>query len=260
MVKTLNETIRRVDYGLLAARVLFGLGVLAAWQILIDTGVADKSAFSSPTDIWAYLIDEALPTSDFWANFWATAKATIIATSLAAVIGTGVGVTLGLMPRLEAIVNPYLDAFNAMPRIALAPVFVIMFGITTSAKVALAFTIGVFICLNNASAGVHSIDPQLRKLAHVMGANKVSLILRVMLPGSVPGIFAGIRLSVIFCLLGVVASELIASRDGLGQLLQMYAGVFRVDAVYGILIVLAVFATIINVLMRKLESHLLRWQ
>lgn len=260
MVRKLNEMVRKFDVSLLFARVLFGVGVLVAWQVLVDTGVADKSAFSTPTDIWAYLVNEALPDSEFWANFWATAKATIIATSLAAVVGTGVGVTLGLMPRLEAIVNPYLDAFNAMPRIALAPVFVIMFGITTSAKVALAFTIGVFICLNNASAGVRGIDPQLRKLAHVMGANKVRLILRVMLPGSVPGIFAGIRLSVIFCLLGVVASELIASRDGLGQLLQMYAGVFRVDAVFGILIVLAIFATLLNVLMRKLESYFLRWQ
>lgn len=246
--------------GLLVARILFGVAIVVAWQVLSEQGVIDKSAFSTPSDIWTFLINDALPESAFWSDFWATAKATIIATALAAGVGTAVGVTLGLTPRLESVVTPYLDAFNAMPRIALAPVFVILFGISTSAKVALAFTIGVFICLNNASAGVRSIDPQYRRLAHVMGANKFRLIIRVMLPGSVPGIFAGIRLSVIFCLLGVVAAELIASRDGLGQLIQAYAGVFRVDAVFGVLIVLAVFATVLNVGMRRLEGYILRWQ
>jgi NitT/TauT family transport system permease protein len=245
---------------LLAARILFGVLLVAAWEVLADLDVIDVSAFSKPSDIWAFLTDEAFVDSEFWADFWATAQATIIATALAAAVGTAVGVSLGLLPRIEAVVTPYLDAFNAMPRIALAPVFVIVFGISTSAKVALAFTIGVFICLNNASAGVRSIDPQFRRLAHVMGANKLRLIVRVVLPGSVPGIFAGIRLSVIFCLLGVVAAELIASRDGLGQLIQAYAGVFRVDAVFGVLIVLAVFASVLNALMRRVEAYILRWQ
>lgn len=248
------------DVSLFLIRIAFGIAIVLAWQYLVKWEVLDRAAFSMPTEVWAYLSEEAFPSSDFWSNFLATAKATLIATAMAAVFGTGAGVTLGLLPRLEAVLSPYLDAFMAMPRIALAPVFIILFGITTSAKVALAFTIGVFICLNSASAGVKSIDPQLRRLAHVMGANKLRLIGRVMLPGSVPGIFAGIRLSVVFCLLGVVAAELIASRDGLGQLLQAYAGVFRVDAVYGILIVLAVFATALNVTMRRLESYILRWQ
>jgi NitT/TauT family transport system permease protein len=186
--------------------------------------------------------------------------AVVIAFLLASVIGIVVGIALALLPRVERVVSPYLDALNAMPRIALAPVFVVAFGLTPKAKVALAFSIVVFIVLTSARAGVRSVDVDIMRLSTVLGANRRQMFAKVLFPVAIPAIFGGLRLGVIFSLLGVVTSELIAARDGIGQLLQGYASLFQIDGVYGLLIVLAVIASLLNAGMAIVERYLLRWQ
>src|SRR5262249_43820450 len=176
---------------------------------------------------------------------------------LASVVGIIIGIGLGLFPRVEALLDPYISAINAMPRIAFAPVFVLLFGIGQPSKVALAFSVVVFILILNARAGIRTVDRDIMTMAIVMNITKRQMFMKILLPSAVPSIFAGLRLGVIYALLGVVTSELIASRQGLGQLIAWYAGTFALEGVYGVVIILALVASLMNVAMAALERKLL---
>jgi NitT/TauT family transport system permease protein len=245
--------------GLFAARVLVGVALVGLWQLVVDLELLDPTVTSRPADVASYLY-HTLGTATLWTNLGATMRAMVIAFVLASVVGVVVGITLALLPRFERIVAPYLDAINAMPRIALAPVFVVGFGLTINAKIALAFSIVVFIVITAARAGVRSVDVDIMRLATVLGTTRRQMFTKVLFPVAVPSIFGGLRLAVVYSLLGVVTSELIASRDGIGQMLQQHASLFEIDGVYGLLIILAVVASLLNVVMARVEAHMLRWQ
>ena len=250
----------------LAGRIsLFGarLAVLCAliglWQLVVTLRLFDPTVTSRPSAVGSYL-GHALGDPSFWSNLWATVEATLIAFALASCVGIVIGVSLGLLPRVENIIDPFLNAFNAMPRIALAPVFIVAFGLTLTAKIAVAFTIVVFIVITSARAGVRSVDNDIMRLSIVLGANRRQLFMKVLCPTAVPAIFGGLRLGVIYSLLGIVTAELIGSNNGIGQMLQNASGNFRTDEIWALLIVLAVVAATINAVMAAVERHLLRWQ
>jgi NitT/TauT family transport system permease protein len=245
--------------GLFGARVLVGVVIVGLWQLTVEFTILDPTVTSNPSDVASYLYD-ALGTSLLWTNLGATMQAMVIAFVLASSVGVVVGITLALLPRFERVVAPYLDAINAMPRIALAPVFVVGFGLTINAKIALAFSIVLFIVITAARAGVRSVDVDIMRLAAVLGTTRRQMFTKVLFPVAVPSIFGGLRLAVVYSLLGVVTSELIASRNGIGQMLQQHASLFEIHGVYGLLIVLAVVASLLNNLMARLEKWMLRWQ
>jgi NitT/TauT family transport system permease protein len=195
-----------------------------------------------------------------WLNLWYTLQAALIAFALASVVGVTIGITLALLPRFEKVVEPYLSALNAMPRIALAPVFIVAFGLTINAKIALAFTIVVFILITSARAGVRSVDVEHLRLARVLGASRRQMFTKILFPVATPAIFGGLRLGVIYALLGTLTAELLGSNNGIGQQLQIAAGLFDIAQIYGLIIVIALSATLINTGMGYLERYLLRWQ
>ncbi|MFD1211992.1 ABC transporter permease [Arthrobacter sp. GCM10027362] len=244
---------------LFLARVGFLGLLLGGWQLIATYELVDPSVSSSPGAVMAWLA-EALTGSKLWINLQATLTASLMAWVLASVVGTFIGIALALLPRVEKVVNPYLSAFNAMPRIALAPLFVVAFGLTINSKIALAFSIVVFMAINAARTGVASLDIDHTRLAEVLGASKVERFFKILLPVAVPSIFGGLRLGLIYALLGTLTAELIGSVDGIGQQLQEAAGLFQTDAIYGLLIVLAITATLINAGMSGIERKILRWQ
>ena len=219
----------------------------------------NKTAISSPREVFSFLGD-AVRTKTLWSNLWYTVEAALIAFVLSSIVGVLIGITLALMPRFEKVVDPYLSALNAMPRIALAPIFIVAFGLTINAKIALAFTIVIFILITSARAGVRSVDMEHLRLATVLGAKKHQLFTKILFPVAVPSIFGGLRLGVIYALLGTLTAELIGSNNGMGQLIQQSAGLFRTDQIYAYIIVLALTATFLNMGMGWIERHLLRWQ
>lgn len=244
---------------LITLRILFGLLLVAGWQMSVSIGLINESIVSTPANVAVYL-SQALIDPTFWYHLLATVQAVVIAFVLASVVGIIAGLGLGLLPNLEKVVSPYIEAINAMPRIALAPVFVVAFGISTSAKIALAFSIVVFLVLSGARAGVQSADVDILRLSNVLGLNKIQMFFKILLPIATPSIFGALRLGIIYSLLGVVTAEMLASRNGIGQMLQEYAGLYRSDGIIGLLIVLAVVATTINMLAGAIERRLLRWQ
>jgi NitT/TauT family transport system permease protein len=240
-------------------QVSLGVALLGLWQLAADRKWPDPVLAKSPVQAWDYLVSAAR-SGVLWSNTRSTMTAVLIAWVLAGLGGVLAGLALGLMPRTERVLNPYLDAANAMPRIALAPLLIVALGIGTTAKVALAATLVFFIVLSGARAGVRSTDAEWLRLSAVLGARKHQLFFKVLLPVATPAIFAALRLGLIHSLLGVVGSELYSARDGLGQLIAYNSSVFQMDGVYGILVLLAVIAVVLNQVMGFLERRLLRWQ
>ena len=233
--------------------------VLGIWQMAATFGWGVKVVVQSPSTVFKALV--VLATGDtLWPNYWATLKATIVGLLIAVVIGTPLGLLLGLLPTAQRVVAPFLSALNAMPRIALAPVFIIVFGITMYAKVALAVSLVLFIMILNAIAGVSAADSEAVRMMATLGASKAQTLRMVVLPAAMPSILTGVRLGLIYSLLGVIASELIASADGLGQLIAKSAGVFDLATVYAVLFLLMVTAALFNSVSEYIGRRLLQWQ
>jgi NitT/TauT family transport system permease protein len=200
-----------------------------------------------------------------FATFWrelvpntlATLLATLIAFSLSGIVGIFTGLLLVELPYVKRLVDPFLTAFNSMPRIALAPIFILWFGIGVTSKVALAFSLGFFIVLASTFAGIRNIDPVLLRLSRSLGCTGWQQFTKITLPWAIPSVFAGLKLALIYSFLGVVTSEMLASKVGLGQLIMYYSGVLRMDAVFAILLVMAICAVILTVVADVIEGALL---
>jgi len=253
-------------YGGFASRTTLRLAQLAflgvvvgAWQLYASSDLGDPVLVQGPVDVWD-AFRQLSGDGTLWSDLSATLQATLIALVIGSVVGVVLGIGLALAPRVEAVVSPYIDALNAMPRIALAPVFIVYFGIGMWAKVALALTLVIFIVLISARAGVRSADPDVVQLATVLGASRRQRFFKVLLPVAVPSIFAGVRLGLIYSLLGVVGSEIVSAEDGLGQLVAAASSNFDMASVYAVLVLLAVVAALLNILAARLERWILRWQ
>ena len=253
--RRLRESALFVNAVRLAVLVLW----LVAWQVASDREWVDPAFSGSPTGTYDALVEFAR-SGELVTQLWSTMKATLIAFAIGTIAGTLAGLLLGLSPLVDRIASPFLVPLNSIPRIALAPLFIVWFGLTTSAKVWLAVSIVFFVLLFNARAAVKTVEPDLMTLAHSLGYGKVKTLIKVVAPSAVPGIFAGVRLSITYSLLGVIASEMIAASGGLGQNIVYFSSTFQVNGVFAVLLVLAATATAASMLVELLEHRLLRWQ
>ncbi|MEU4563677.1 ATP-binding cassette domain-containing protein [Actinoplanes sp. NPDC023936] len=229
------------------------------WYLVYRLGVASRMLLPSPRAVW----DAGWRLHDsgvLWPNLWSTVVAALEALALSAIAGVPLGILLGMLPRTWAVLAPYLNAVNSMPRIALAPVFLVVFGIGQSSKVALGFSIAFFVFLMNARIGVLSTDEEHLQVFAVLGASRSQLFRKLYVPVAIPAISTALRLGLVLALLGVVGSEIIASRAGVGQLITSYSATLSMAPVYALLTVLAIFTSILTMLIGALESALLGWQ
>lgn len=244
---------------ILLQQIGFGVLLVLVWQAVVSLDLVTPIVARTPREVaeamWALLTG-----SDFWPSFVSTISAMLIAFALASVVGIGIGILLGLMPRTHRVTEPYLSFFNSIPRTAFAPIFLVYFGIGQSSKIALAFTIVVFVMIVNARAGVIAVDRDIVTMARTIGMSKRQMFVKVMLPGAVPSIFAGLWLGVIYALLGVVTSEIIASERGVGQLVAQASSVYALETVYALVILLGLVGMLLNIVMGVAERYLLRWQ
>jgi NitT/TauT family transport system permease protein len=241
------------------AQALLIAGVLGVWEIMAANAWVDPMLYGQPTLIWESLRDYYGDGAG-WAQTGATAKAVAVSLAIGVPAGVIAGFVLGSIRALDDVFGGFLVPLNSMPRIALVPLFIIWFGLTLTTKVAVAVSIIVFMVLFNARAGVRSVDPERVRLARQLGFNRYQVTAKVVLPASIPTIFAGIRLAVTYALLGVVASEMIAARDGLGLDVVRFSQTLQINGVFAIIAVLALTGAIVGIGLARAERFLLRWQ
>jgi NitT/TauT family transport system permease protein len=207
-----------------------------------------------------YLWNGFIVERNLWTDLFYTVLAATIAFwggSIAAVL---VGLLFAMVPRLHRACEPYLTLLNSMPRIALAPLFLLWFGLGIGSKIALAVSLTFFIVLSSTVAGIKGVNSDHLVLSRALGAKPSQVFFKVTLPSAVPIIFSGLRLGLVYALLGVVGAELIAAEHGLGQVLAYLQSTFDMDGVMALLFLLALLGLSITIAMNYLERKLLIWQ
>jgi NitT/TauT family transport system permease protein len=233
---------------------LLCLGELAATRKWLD-----PTFFGQPTGVLRFLRDN-LGTAKFWVDLGWTMAGVAASFALGSVAAFAVGLMFVRWPKLERFADPYFNAMNVMPRIALAPLFILWFGLGIGSKIAVGCSLTFFIVLSATVAGIRGVSQDHVTLCRTLGASAVTTFFQVTLPGAVPVIFSGLRLGLIYALLGVVGTEIIASEKGLGQSLAYLGSTFDINGVMALLLVLALLGVSIVRFMTWLEKRLLHWQ
>lgn len=236
-------------------RLIVALALIAVWTAVVEFGWVDRFFVSTPKDIGAFLIK--MFNAEIFPHAVDTLLATVIAFALSGAAGIFGGLLLVEFSGVKRVIEPFLTALNSLPRIALAPIFILWFGIGVTSKVALAFSLGFFIVLTSTMAGIKNVDPALMRLSRSLGCGAWQQFQKITLPWAIPSVFGGLKLALIYSFLGVVTSEMLASKTGLGQLIMNYSGLLRMDAVLGILLVLAVCSVVLTTVADRIEGALL---
>ncbi len=243
---------------LFAARALFLALVLAIWQGAVAAGFADAAFVSTPAGV-AQSLWLLFRNGDVLPNLGTTLIEIAIAFAASVVFGIASAVVLDRNAWLNRIISPFLTALNSMPRIALGPLFILWFGIGIASKVVLAFSLGYFIMLLSTLGGLKNVDRDLLLMSRLFGASELRLFRHVRLPWALPGIFAGLKLTLIYCSAGAVIGEMIAAKSGLGLLVQTFSGRFDVAGVMALILIVALMVMTLTSLMELTERRLLEW-
>lgn len=252
------EPFERGSGFMLACQIGLGIGMLLIWQGASGR-LIDDFFVSNPVDIakrlYQWIVDGSL-----FVHIWATVYATLMGFMLGSVGGVVLGIWLGVSPFTGRLLSPYLDALNALPKVALAPLFVLWFGLGIESKIALAAVLVLFLVFLNTIAGVREVDQDLIDGARLMRASRRQVIMKVIIPSAMSWVFAGLKISVPYALIGAVLGEMIAANRGLGYLVQFSGSQFDSAGVFAVLIVIALLAVALNLLVDIVQSHIQRWR
>ncbi|WP_407697052.1 ABC transporter permease [Skermanella mucosa] len=239
-------------------QVALGVAFLVAWQ-LIAGRVIDEFMISSPLAVaqrlWGWFADGSI-----FVHIWATLYATLIGFFIGATAGIVGGIWLGLSPFLSRLLNPFIWAFNALPKVALAPLFILWFGLGINSKVALAAVLVVFLVFVNTFAGVREVDQDLVESLRLMRAKRRQILTKVVLPSATSWIFVGLKTAVPYALIGAIIGELIAANRGLGYLVQRAGSEFDTAGVFAALVVIALLAVLFNEAVGAVQTWLEGWK
>lgn len=242
-----------------------GLFVLVTglWQYLTNVGISDPFFFSSPNGIFLQIKEwvlEGTSAGPLYIHFIVTFEETIISFIVGVLLGVVFGYALGMSEILSVIFGPYIKMFNALPRVVLAPIFIIWLGLGTPSKVALGVTLVFFIVFFNAFQGVREVDRNLVNNARLLGASKRQLAQHVIIPSALTWILSSLHNAFGFALVGVIVGEFIGSTKGLGFLISEARGSFNTSGVFAGMVLLSVTALAVDWIVGKLEKRFIAWR
>jgi NitT/TauT family transport system permease protein len=244
--------------GRLLARLLPGIAILVFWQWA--SGRLIKEIYvSKPTAVAARLY-ELFASGEIYPHLWTTGEELVLGYVIGVAGGILGGYALGRSPRLANVFEPYVMGFYGIPKIALAPLFIIWFGIGIGSKVALAAIMVFFLVFYNVYTGVRSVDRELINLSLVMGANQRQLTYHVYLPAAAPFVLLGMRMAVPYSVIGVIVGEFTSSISGLGLFIHEASSTYDPAGVFAGITILLLFVIGANFLAGRLERRLLRWK
>lgn len=249
----------------LISRVALPIALLLAWELAAGDPAAEPGVLiddfytSEPSEIWAALlgwVEEGVLLE----SIQATVVAMLYGFAIGAALGILVGIVLGSSPMLGDIFRPLIVALNAIPRLALVPLFILWFGFGLGSKVALVGLIVFFLVFYNTYEGVRDVEQRLIDVLKVMNASRLTLQLKVRIPSAATWIIQGLRVSVPYALVAAVTAEIIGANTGIGYLIQRSAGNFFTAGVFAGIAVLVVVSVVVNALVTLLEKRFLRWK
>jgi NitT/TauT family transport system permease protein len=205
--------------------------------------------------IWAWFA-----SGEIYRHLWVTLIETILAFAIGTAFGIAIGIWLALSPSASAILDPYIKGLNAMPRVILAPIFFVWFGLGMASKVALGVTLVFFIVFFNVYQGVREVSPVVLANARMLGATRRQLLRHVYLPSAMSWVFASLHNSVGLAFVAAVVGEYLGSAEGVGYLIHQAEGVFDINTVFAGILLLTAFALVLDWLVGRIEKRLMVWQ
>lgn len=250
----------KTGWGTQALRVLIFAVILAVWQLVSGRWIP-AYLISSPSKVVATLWDLVTGTQPgLWADLQGTSQELLFGYLIGLVAGVAVGLLLGYWKTGAAIFNPLITAINGIPKIALAPLFLIWFGIGMDSKIAIASMSVFFVMFYNCYMGVATMPTELVNVLRVMGASRWTVIRKVTLPQIAIPLLAGMKASVPFAMIGVIVGEFIAAQYGVGYLIDTATQNFDSATVFAGIAVLMVMMMIGMGIIALIERRVLRWQ
>lgn len=255
---------------LLVWQLLLLLALLLFWCVMTQPGLVPPMMFDNDRQaafffgqplmvaqrIWAWFVTDA----DIYRHLRITLSETLLAFGIGAASGLAGGLWLALSPRMSQVLEPYIKALNAMPRIILAPIFGVWFGLGMGSKVALGVTLVFFVVFFNVYQGVKEVSPVVLANARMLGANGRQLLRYVYLPSATSWVFSSLHTSVGLAFVGAVVGEYLGSSQGVGYLILQAEGSFDINTVMAGIVVLTMFALVLDSLVGRIEKRLMKWQ
>jgi NitT/TauT family transport system permease protein len=243
--------------------------IFAMWQLFAQPDLLPPIVWDNPNRaafffgepvkifkvVWEWFAEGAI-----YQHLWVTLQETALAFVIGSVLGLAVGLWLGLTPTASALLDPYITALNAMPRVVLAPIFMVWFGLGIWSKVALGVTLVFFIVFFNVYQGVKEVSPVVLNNAVMLGANRRQLLRYVYLPSATSWVFSSLHTAVGMAFVGAVVGEYLGSAKGVGYLIQQAEGAFDINTVFAGILVLTAFALVLDFAVARVERRLLVWR
>jgi sulfonate transport system permease protein len=239
------------------------------WHVLTVPGIVPPFYFDDASKA-AFFFGEPLKvlgrvwqwfsSGEIFEHLWVTLWETLLAFVIGTVSGLVVGLWLALNPIASALCDPYIKALNSMPRVILAPIFSVWFGLDIASKVALGVTLVFFIVFFNVYQGVREVSPTVLANARILGASNRQLLRHVYVPSATSWVFASLHNSVGLAFVGAVVGEYLGSSRGVGYLILQAEGTFDINTVFAGIVVLTAFALVLDLLVTMAEKRLMVWQ
>ncbi|MEV4316178.1 ABC transporter permease [Actinocrispum sp. NPDC049592] len=260
--RTARQAWRRRRWAVWAIRVALIVAWLVSWE-LTATYLIDPFFYSKPSAVWNRLVEWfSVGTSQgtIWDQIVVTLQEAVLGFLLGALAGVVLGILLGRSRLLADICAPFIKAANAVPRIVLASLFVIWFGLGMSSKVATAFVLVFFAVFFNAFQGAREVDRNLINNARILGAGRLQVLTSIVVPSATSWILASLHSAFGFALIGAVVGEFTGADRGLGLLINRSQGTFDAAGIYAGMIVITVIALLAEWLLTLAENRLLKWR
>lgn len=247
----------------LASRIAVLVAVVGLWEWLARTAVIDPFNFSMPSKIWDQIrtwVTDGTAQGSLWEQIWYTLYEALFGWVIGVIAGVLLGIALGRVRFAADVLGPYIKVLNALPRIVLAPIFLIWFGLGPASKIASAVVLVFFPVFFNAFQGAREVDRNLVANSRILGASNRQVTLQVVIPSATSWIFTSLHVSFGFALIGAIVGEYIGATKGLGLLVAASQGTFNAAGVYAAMAILAIVALFAEGLLTFLEKKLFRWK
>jgi NitT/TauT family transport system permease protein len=244
---------------ILAWQIGIGAAIVAAWEWGVRARLLDPFFVSRPGAI-ASRVAAWTMSGAIWGHLAVTLEEAVLGLIVGGVLGIGLGFVLARSPFAARVSDPYIKMLNAVPRVVLAPLFLLWFGLGIWSKVALAVTLVFFVMFFNTYQGVRDADRVLIDNVRMLGASERQLVRHVLVPSALTWIFSSLQTSLGFAMVGAVVGEYLGSARGLGYVISQAEGTFDTTGVFAGMFVLAVVVVIVSAGVTRVERYLLRWK
>jgi NitT/TauT family transport system permease protein len=244
-------------------QVVILVGIIGLWELASGLQWIDPFFYSSPVGIAQRLYEWATVGTDsgsLWYHLGITMEEALIGFVIGSVTGVLVGVALGRNRMLSDVLSIYIKAINSIPRVVLAPIFVMIMGLGLASKVALAFIMVFFVVFANAFQGVREADRNMIANARILGASNWQVTRNVILPSAMSWIFASLHVSFSFAIIGAIVGEFVGSLAGIGYLISIAKGTYDAAGLYAAIILVMVVTLGAELIMTIVENRISRWR